>query len=100
MKADADGDGVSDYFDKCPNTPDSTKVDGSGCPLPRPEVVKPQTIVITEEDRRIVKEAIKDLEFDFGKATIRSKSYPSLDKVAALLVQKNFALKLAGHTIM
>ncbi|QEC69649.1 OmpA family protein [Panacibacter ginsenosidivorans] len=99
MKADADKDGVSDYFDKCPNTPDSTKVDGAGCPLPKPAVVQPpQTIVITEEDRKIVNEAIKDLEFDFGKATIRSKSYPSLDKVAELLVQKNFTLKLAGHT--
>jgi len=99
MKADADADGVADYFDKCPNTPASEKVDGSGCPLPKPEIVKPtQTIVITEEDRRIVNEAIKDLEFDFGKTTIRSKSYPSLDKVADLLVKKNFTLKLAGHT--
>lgn len=99
MKADADHDGVSDYFDKCPNTTDSTKVDGAGCPLPKVEAAKPpQTIVITEEDRRIVNEAIKNLEFDFGKATIRSKSFPSLDKVAELLMQKNFALKLAGHT--
>lgn len=99
MKADTDRDGVSDYFDKCANTPDSVKVDGSGCPLPKAEVVKPQqTIVITEEDRKIVNDAIKNLEFDFGKASIRIRSYQSLDRVADLLVQKNFTLKLAGHT--
>ncbi|TAH00562.1 MAG: hypothetical protein EAZ15_08745 [Sphingobacteriales bacterium] len=31
---DADADGVSDYFDKCANTPSGTKVDGSGFNLP------------------------------------------------------------------
>ncbi len=100
LKADSDKDGVSDYFDKCPNTPDTAKVDGSGCPLPQLQPPPPpaQTVVITEEDKRIVNEAIKDLQFDFGKATIRSSSYPSLDRVADILVKKNFSLKLAGHT--
>ncbi|WP_029286884.1 DUF6089 family protein [Pedobacter sp. R20-19] len=92
---DSDGDGVADKLDKCPDTPSGTVVDGSGCPLVTP---KPQVTVITEEDRRVVSEAIKNLEFDLGKATIRSKSYASLNRVAALLVQKNFSLKLAGHT--
>ena len=31
--ADTDGDGVFDYLDKCPNTPNAAKVDMSGCPL-------------------------------------------------------------------
>lgn len=92
---DSDGDGVPDFFDKCPNTPTGTKVDGSGCPLPTPKDVK---VYVTEADRKIVREAIKNLEFDFGKATIRTHSHPSLDKVAQLLVDKNFSLKLAGHT--
>ncbi|AZI24348.1 OmpA family protein [Pedobacter sp. G11] len=92
---DTDGDGVADKFDKCPGTPAGTVVDGSGCPLVAP---KPQVTVITEEDRKVVSEAIKNLEFDLGKATIRSKSYASLNRVAGLLVQKNFSLKLAGHT--
>lgn len=94
--ADSDGDGVPDFFDKCPNTPAGTKVDGAGCPLP---VNKPDVkVYVTEEDKKVVKEAIKNLEFDFGKATIRPSSFPSLDKVAELLVNKNFSLKLAGHT--
>jgi OOP family OmpA-OmpF porin len=101
MKADADGDGVSDYFDKCPGTPAGTKVDGSGCPLPAPPAPAPQqptTVIITEADRQIVAEAIKNLEFDFNKSTIRPRSFPSLNRVAQLLIEKNFSLKLAGHT--
>jgi len=96
LTTDSDGDGVADFYDKCPNTPAGSKVDGSGCPLPqnKPDV----KVYVTEEDRKIVREAIKNLEFDFGKATIRGHSFPSLDKVAELLTAKNFSLKLAGHT--
>lgn len=95
LTQDSDADGVPDLFDKCPNTPAGTKVDGSGCPLPKAENVK---VYITEEDKKIVKDAIANLEFDLGKATIREHSLPSLDKVAELLISKNFSLKLAGHT--
>lgn len=97
---DDDGDGVANKFDKCPNTPAGVKVDGSGCPLPemKHETKVIEKIVVTEEDRKVVDEAIKNLEFDLGKSTIRSNSYPSLNSVAALLIEKNFSLKLAGHT--
>ena len=98
LKKDSDSDGVSDYFDKCAGTAANEKVDGSGCVLPKPEVVKEEPKVITEEDRRILNEAFQNLEFDFGKTTIRAQSYTTLDKVATLLVNKNFSLKLAGHT--
>ncbi len=107
MKMDSDGDGVADYFDKCPNTPRGVKVDGSGCALPvAPPPPAPDTVtkvinntyVITEEDKRIVSEAIRNLEFDFGKATIRPRSLPYLDRVAAILIKKGFSLRLAGHT--
>ncbi len=99
MKLDSDKDGVSDYFDKCPGTPAGVKVDGAGCPLPKDTtVVKEQKFYVTEEDRRIVNEAIRNLEFDFGKATIRTKSYATLNRVAEILVKKGFSLKLAGHT--
>jgi OOP family OmpA-OmpF porin len=95
---DSDGDGVPDFFDKCPNTPSGTKVDGSGCPLPIAKPAENVKVYVTEEDRKVVKEAIRNLEFDFGKATIRDHSFPSLDRVAQLLIDKNFSLKLAGHT--
>ncbi|WP_316791188.1 DUF6089 family protein [Pedobacter frigoris] len=95
---DSDGDGVADKLDKCPGTPAGTVVDGSGCPLKVPAPVVQEKVIITEADRAVVADAIKNLEFDLGKATIRQKSYATLNRVAELLIQKNFSLKLAGHT--
>lgn len=96
---DDDNDGVPNRFDKCPNTPEGTKVDGAGCPIEiKHETKVIEKIVVTEEDKKVVDEAIKNLEFDLGKATIRPTSHESLNKVAALLIEKNFSLKLAGHT--
>jgi OOP family OmpA-OmpF porin len=95
LTKDTDGDGVPDLFDKCPNTAAGVKVDGSGCPLPKAENVK---VYVTEADKKVVRDAITNLEFDLGKATIRQHSLSSLDKVAELLINKNFSLKLAGHT--
>ncbi len=95
LTADTDGDGVLDINDKCPNTPPGTKVDGSGCPLP---VATNTVVVITDEDKKIVSEAIKNLEFEFAKATIKEHSLASLDRVADLLKTKGLKLKLAGYT--
>lgn len=93
---DSDGDGVIDALDKCPGTPAGTAIDGSGCPLPerKPDV----KVYITEEDKKVVADAIKNLEFEFGKASIRDNSFASLTRVASLMINKNFSLKLAGHT--
>lgn len=96
---DDDGDGVANKFDKCPGTPKGVQVDGSGCPiLVKNETKVIEKIIITEEDKKVVAEAIKNLEFDLGKSTIRHTSFESLDRVAALLIEKNFKLKLAGYT--
>ena len=95
---DEDGDGVADKFDKCPGTASGTVVDGAGCPLVAPAPVVKEKVIITESDRRVVADAIRNLEFDLGKSTIRSKSYPTLNRVADLLKTKNFSLRLAGHT--
>ncbi|MDO3645266.1 OmpA family protein [Mucilaginibacter sp. L3T2-6] len=97
--SDDDQDGVANKFDKCPGSPAGTTVDGSGCPLKvQAPVETTKVVVVTDEDRKVVGEAIKNLEFDLGKATIKSKSYQTLNRVANLLMQKNFSLKLAGHT--
>jgi OOP family OmpA-OmpF porin len=104
MKTDSDGDGVSDYFDKCANTSVGIKVDGSGCPLPEMKICKDTTIIqnntyyITEEDKKLTATAMSNLEFDFGKYTIRPKSYIHLDRLATLLTSKHLGLKLNGHT--
>jgi len=96
---DEDNDGVANKFDKCPDTKSGTVVDGAGCPIKvQREIVKETKVVVSEADRKIVKDAISNLEFDLGKSTLRPKSYETLNRVAALLVEKNFSLKLAGHT--
>lgn len=106
MKMDSDGDGVSDYFDKCPNTPRTDKVDGAGCTLPVVNVVSQRdtivridnTYVITEDDRRIVTDTFRNLEFETGKYIIKTRSFPYLDKLASLLKQRGIWLTLKGHT--
>lgn len=94
---DSDNDGVPDLFDKCPNTPAGTIVDGSGCPL---NVVRPPLSrgIVTEQDKKVVKDAVDNLEFDFGKATLRPVSFATLDRLAQLLTDKNLNLKLSGYT--
>jgi OOP family OmpA-OmpF porin len=49
---DSDGDGVMDRFDKCPNTPKGTRVDGSGCPLPemKTEIIKETITSLSGEE--------------------------------------------------
>ena len=95
---DDDADGVANKFDKCAGTAAGTTVDGAGCPLKVPAPVVRERVIVTESDRRVVGEAIKNLEFDLGKATIKARSYETLNRVADLLKEKSFSLKLAGHT--
>jgi OOP family OmpA-OmpF porin len=104
LKSDTDYDGVSDYFDKCPGTSFGVKVDGAGCPLPLStkdtvtKVYNNTTYIVTEEDKRIANDAVRNLEFEFAKSTIRERSYPYLNKLADLLINKGLSLKLGGHT--
>ncbi len=100
LNQDTDGDGVSDAFDKCPNTTPGTKVDGSGCDLPKPEIIRNTTVQrIVETDIQIVREAVRNLTFNTGKATIVETSFPYLDRLATLLNQKqNESLSLKGYT--
>ncbi|MNI56457.1 putative lipoprotein YiaD precursor [compost metagenome] len=90
---------MANKYDKCPGTPSGVQVDGSGCPiLVKNETKIVEKVVVTEADKKVVADAIKNLEFDLSKATIRPTSYATLNKVAELLIEKNFSLKLAGHT--
>ena len=87
---DDDGDGVANMHDKCPNTPAGTKVDGSGCPLPE--------LKLSDNEKQVVIEAVRNLEFDFNEATIRNSSFSYLDRVAELMKDKGYNLKLDGYT--
>ena len=91
--ADSDGDGVPDFFDKCPNTPAGTKVDVSGCPVPEnnPEAGKAE---LTLDDWRIVTNTMRTLEFYPGTAVISESSFEDLNKLVDLLRSKKPSLKV------
>lgn len=72
---DSDGDGVYDNADQCPDTPKGATVDNRGCWV------------------------LTGVTFDTSKWEIKSRYYPILNSVVAIL-QKNPSLKLEieGHT--
>ncbi|NRA11954.1 MAG: OmpA family protein, partial [Crocinitomicaceae bacterium] len=83
--SDTDGDGVLDKDDDCPATPGP--VENKGCPK------------IEEEVAEILKTAFENLEFETGKAIIKTESLPSLTELAEVLVKKpEWKLQISGHT--
>lgn len=90
---DEDGDGVPDSRDKCPGTPKGVQVDANGCPPPAPVVE--EAVVVQEET--IV---IRDVHFQFDKATLTSSDKQVLDKIATRLKAEapTAQLTVTGHT--
>ena len=102
---DSDGDGVYDTLDKCPGTPSGVSVDSSGCPLDSDGdgvydyLDKcPDTPLGARVDERGCW-VLKGVQFNIGKATIKSESYPILDDVVEVL-KKNpqLNIEIQGHT--
>ena len=87
---DDDGDEIPNGEDKCPKEPGPAENDG--CPLP------PDTPLIEVGGRRILLR--NPILFDTGQDTIRSESFPILDKVAALLAghPEVKRVRVEGHT--
>ncbi|MBB1644693.1 OmpA family protein [Sphingobacterium sp. UME9] len=88
LSADADGDGVSDKFDKCPGTPAGTPVDGSGCPIKFPEPVI-ETVASNGY--------YAPIQFEFDSSVLKTSSYSTLDKLAKELRDNNSAVQLDGY---
>jgi OOP family OmpA-OmpF porin len=93
---DSDGDGVPDFFDKCPNTPAGTKVDASGCPLPDNSLDAGKA-ELTLDDWRVVTNAMRTLEFYPGTAVISESSFGELNKLVDLLKNKKPSLKVEAY---
>jgi outer membrane protein OmpA-like peptidoglycan-associated protein len=81
---DTDGDGILDKDDACPNVAGLAKY--NGCPKPKTETA---TGVQTE---------LKDILFNFGKATLRPESTVKLDAAANLIKTDGGTYLLVGHT--
>jgi OmpA-OmpF porin, OOP family len=86
---DSDGDGFRDDVDACPHEKGVDNKDPSkrGCP---------RLVVFTDSEVKI----LEQVQFDFGKATIRSASDELLDEVAQVLKDHLEVVKLEvqGHT--
>ena len=85
---DSDDDGIPDREDKCPKKPGPPENDG--CPLTG-------SAVEVGIKRILLKDSIN---FDTGKDTIQSRSFPLLDQVAKLLNDRPEMkrIRVEGHT--
>lgn len=112
--ADLDKDGVPDKDDRCVDTPGP--VENQGCPWSDrdkdgtidksddcPDVFGPMSNhgcpVIKKADSVVLKLAFDNLEFETGKAIIRTSSDSSLNLLANLMIKNaTWKLKLSGYT--
>jgi OOP family OmpA-OmpF porin len=94
LKKDSDGDGVSDQFDKCPNTPAGTVVDGSGCEIHFPKL--DTTGLMRKPMMSSMAAPYSNIQFDFDSSVLRTSSYPVLDATSAELRSGSGSLELDG----
>ena len=82
---DTDGDGILDKDDKCPNVAGLREL--NGCPK-TPEIYAQDTTAV-----------LKDILFDFNRATINAQSNAKLDEAAKVIKASNGAtFVIVGHT--
>lgn len=74
LSADSDGDGVSNKFDKCPNTPAGSVVDGAGCPIVFPTPAAATAAPMGN---------YPSIQFEFDSSVLKTSSYPTLDQLSA-----------------
>ncbi len=89
LKKDSDGDGVADQFDKCPNTPAGSVVDGSGC-----VIVFPKDTTATAAATGT---AYSNIQFEFDSSVLRTSSYPALDATSADLRASGATVQVNGY---
>ncbi|MCG8413974.1 MAG: OmpA family protein [Pseudomonadales bacterium] len=80
---DADGDGVADSGDACPETPRNYAVDERGCPIPVEEVARVELLV----------------NFDFDRSEVKSEYFDEIEEVTDFMEQyPDVVVELEGHT--
>jgi len=98
LKKDSDGDGVADQFDKCPNTPAGTVVDGSGCPIVFPKI--DTSLFVKKTDMAGMgapKTAYSNIQFEFDSSVLKTSSYQALDATSADLRATGASAELDGY---
>lgn len=82
---DTDKDGIEDSRDKCPNT--VGPISNNGCP------------VIEAADREVLSFAMKAVQFELGKATLKTESYSILNQIVNIMKKyPDYKLNIEGHT--
>ena len=89
---DTDGDGVSDFFDKEPNSPAGSVVDGSGRVIDFDQYVKNALA-----NGAACNEIFANVMFDTDKNEIKPEYREMLNNVATLMNRSGCRLQLAGH---
>ncbi len=115
---DADGDGVADYCDKCPDTPKDCKVDEFGCPLdtdqdgvidchdlclgtPLGETVDKNGCGAADVKQVVEENLSSDVLFDFDKFTLKPAAKVTLDQIAQGIIDDGDYVRdvtVIGHT--
>jgi OOP family OmpA-OmpF porin len=115
---DADGDGVADYCDKCPDTPSDCKVDEFGCPLdtdqdgvidcrdlcpgtPLGETVDKNGCGAADVKQVVEENLSSDVLFDFDKFTLKPAARTTLDQIAQGIIDDGDYVRdvtVIGHT--
>lgn len=82
---DSDGDGLHDGIDRCPSSRGS--VDNNGCPE------------IAREDAQVLELAMRAVQFDTGKSTLKPESYSILDQISDIMFRyPDYNLNIEGYT--
>lgn len=82
---DLDNDGVLDRYDKCPDL--AGPISNNGCPE------------ISKETYDLFDRALRGVQFDFNKATLKTSSNMILDEIAEILLGNPYLqLSIHGHT--
>ena len=82
---DTDGDGLDDFNDRCPTM--AGPIENKGCPK------------ITVEDKKTLDVAMRAVQFDLGKSSLKAVSYKILNQVADIMQRyPDYNLVISGHT--
>jgi len=91
LLTDTDNDGVSDYFDRQPNTPAGSIVSGAG------EAIDFDKYVSAALPGIACAEIFTNVQFDTDKNIIKPQYYDMLNKVVELMNKTQCRLQLSGH---
>lgn len=107
---DADGDGVPDVDDRCPDKPGPF----NGCPdtdndgVPDDQDLCPEEAGLASnkgcpelkaEVKEVLDFAMRAVQFETGRATLKAESYPVLDQIVQIMKEYPvYSLRISGHT--